>query len=146
LDVFEKKNQAIVFNLKNEKVPIADGYNFTSTLTVTSKAQKLDWTSINHLVATKSDIGFGSVITCKHDKEVKETSVIFGANIDSLLIFVRSPSCEILRVHGDCKREQGKPPKSNFYLAFLETLGIEGEILGYQSFKYEAYDKSKLFM
>jgi len=143
LDVFAKRNQAIKFSLKNERVPITDGHNMTSTLTVTSKAQNLDMTAVSHLVATKSEVGFGSVITCKHDKEVKEAAILFAANIDSLLVFARSPSCEIIRVHGDCKREQGLPPKSNFYLSYLETLVVEGEILGYQSFKYQAYDKSK---
>lgn len=60
-----------------------------------------------------------------------------------LILLHRSPSCEILRVHGDCNRQQGELQKSNIFLSFLETLAIEGEIHGYHSFKYQAYDKSK---
>ena len=89
LDVFAKKNQAVVFSLKNERVPITDGYNMTSTLSVSSKAQKLDMTAINHLVATKNEVGFGSVITCKHDAEEQVTAVLFSANAASLLVFAR---------------------------------------------------------
>jgi hypothetical protein len=89
LDVFAKKNQAIVVSLKNERVPITDGYNMTSTLKVSSKAQNLDVTSVNHLVATKNEVGFGSVITCKHDKDEQVTAVLFSANSASLLVFAR---------------------------------------------------------
>ncbi|XP_059491190.1 apolipophorins [Neocloeon triangulifer] len=143
LDVFAKKNQAIVFSIKNERVPIDGGFNMTSTLTITSKAQGLDVTTVNHFVATKKEVGFGSVITCKSDNEVRETAAIFAASIDSLLIFVGSPSCEILRIHGDCKRQTGIPPKANVYLSFLDTINFEGEVIGYQSFKYQAYDKNQ---
>ncbi|XP_065351536.1 apolipophorins [Cloeon dipterum] len=142
LDVFAKKNQAIVFSLKNERIPIEGGFNMTSTLTIASKAQSLDFSAVSHFVASKKEVGFGSIITCKKDNDIKESAVLFSANIDSLLVFVRSPSCEVLRVHGDCKRQQGIPPKNSVFLSFLDTITFEGEVIGYQSFKYQAYDKN----
>ncbi|XP_071450261.1 apolipophorins-like [Hetaerina americana] len=143
LDVFAKKDQMIVMNVKLHHEAVQGGHNMTGLMDLKSKSQNVDLEWVTHAAYTKRSLGVGTFATYLNTKKERvDTGVLFRASTDSLYLLVKAPKHEIVRADVKMDFSEVKQAITSEVCLFGKHTHVDTyEFRGLNSFKYSSHEK-----
>ncbi|XP_019888404.1 apolipophorins [Ooceraea biroi] len=142
IDLFAKRVQKISVTAKVKKQDIDNhGHNITSVIEVNSQGQQLKVDLKSHLVYSKKELGFGSMLSyMDQHKKPKNVGILFSVNPTEGYLLVTSPNKDLIRVTAKMELQKNLQ-KLEADVAILDNqpLVIVSELHDWNNFKYQEY-------